>query len=96
MHWLSPGIISDVEWDNTADIDRKLEKARKIFNTALDKQLEASERQELLNSIEIDPHSPLHIGLKPEFLGPLVFNNPYIAAALIIKVAKYSVMQEYL
>lgn len=96
LHWLSPGIISDVEWDNTADIDRKLEKSRKLFNTALEKQLESAERQELLNSIDQDPHSSLHIGLKPEFLSALVNNNPYVAAAIIIKVAKYAVMQEYL
>lgn len=62
MNWLSPGIISDVEWDNTAEVDKKLEKCRKIFESALKRTLEQQERTELLNSIESDPYSPLHIG----------------------------------
>ncbi len=24
LNWLSPGIISDVEWDNSAEVDKKL------------------------------------------------------------------------
>ena len=40
FHWLSPGIISDIEWDNTAEIEKRLDKARKIFFTSLDRVLE--------------------------------------------------------
>ena len=49
-----------------------------------------------MNSIDLDPHSALHIGLKPDFLGPLITNNPFVAASLLCKIAKYSLIREYL
>lgn len=44
LNWLSPGIISDVEWDNSAEIDKKLEKSRKIYEIALKRALDSQER----------------------------------------------------
>jgi hypothetical protein len=39
FNWLSPGIVSDVHWDNTAEIEKKLQKCRQIINKGLDHHL---------------------------------------------------------
>lgn len=34
LNWLSPGIITDVHWDNSAEIDKKLTKAKSLVKKA--------------------------------------------------------------
>jgi hypothetical protein len=35
FNWLSPGLISDVHWDNTAEIEKKLTKSRTYIKKGL-------------------------------------------------------------
>lgn len=35
FNWLSPGIITDVHWDNTADIEKKLAKCKGYIKKGL-------------------------------------------------------------
>jgi hypothetical protein len=35
MNWLSPGIVTDVHWDNTADIEKRLVKVKSLMKKAL-------------------------------------------------------------
>lgn len=73
-----------------------MDKARKIFFSSLDRVLEPQERSEIIGLIDSDPYCPLQIGFKKEYLRNLVNNNPYLASALIIKVAKTPMLCEYL
>lgn len=43
MNWLSPGIVTDVHWDNTADIEKKLVKVKGLMKKALESHLTKEE-----------------------------------------------------
>jgi hypothetical protein len=38
-HWLSPGIITDVHWDNTAELEKKLVKTKALLKKGLTNHL---------------------------------------------------------
>ena len=43
LNWLSPGIVTDVHWDNTADIEKKLTKCKGYIKKGLESHLSKDE-----------------------------------------------------
>jgi hypothetical protein len=52
FNWLAPGIISDVHWDNTAEIEKRLSKSRTLIKKALEQHLLKDEATEIDRTLE--------------------------------------------
>lgn len=96
FNWLSPGIVVDVHWDNTAEIEKKLQKCRQIINKGLDHHLSKDEATEIDRSLEIEPYAVLSLNISCENLNLLIKNNPFVAVSFLVKMANYPLIADYL
>ena len=55
LNWLSPGIITDVHWDNTADIEKKLSKCKGYIKKGLEVISLKMKLQKLTAACKINP-----------------------------------------
>jgi hypothetical protein len=88
-NWLSPGIISDVHWDNTAEVEKKLTKCRQLINKGLDHHLTKDEATEIDRSLDIEPYAVLSLNISCDSLLLLIKNNPFVAISFLVKMANY-------
>jgi hypothetical protein len=96
FNWLSPGIIADVHWDNTAEIDKKLSKSRTLVKKGLEHHLTKDEATEIDRSLESEPYAVLNLDMNPENLNMLIKTNPFVAVSFLVKLSNYPVIGEYL
>ena len=43
FNWLSPGVVIDLHWDNTAEIERKLTKTKNLIKKGMEHHLSKEE-----------------------------------------------------
>ena len=96
FNWLSPGVVSDMHWDNTAEIEKKLVKSKNLIKKALEHHLSKEEATEIDRSLETEPYAVLNLDVNPDALNLLVKNNPFVAVSFLVKMANYPIVAEYL
>lgn len=96
MNWLSPGIITDVHWDNTADIEKKLTKCKGYIKKGLEGHLSKDESTEIDRCLENEAYAVLNLDLTPESLILLINNNPFVAVSFLVKLGNYPIIGDYL
>lgn len=96
FNWLSPGVVTDLHWDNTAEIERKLTKSKNLIKKGLEHHLSKEEATEIDRSLETEPYAVLNLDITPESLGLLIKHNPFVAISFLVKMANYPIVSEYL